>query len=457
MRALLPHLRLATRRTAALLALCAALACAPPCSAQSTPRDGDVFFTRDLSFKIPFDPLPPDSTVVEVRLYYSSDGGQTWKYATKARPNDRTFPFTAGREGLYYFATQTVDTQNRLFPVDFRQVAPSLKVRIITSNPTVYVQQIAPREGCSLAVQWNIPEDVTDPNSVVVEYRTVGSTIWTPLADAPRLLNASYHWNPALPGPLEVRVRVRDKVNNRGEQILQLQGPGARGSGPRPPDAANDEVKYVNSQDLVFKYNVEEAGPSGVKEVEVWMTEDKETWTKVQTQNDAKAPITYHAPREGRFGFRLVAVSGVGKAAGRPGRGSQPSFWVEVDTTAPVVELPLAPEVSGNYSSRQVTIRWSATDKNLAHNSVRILYASDKSGPWLLIADNRPDKGIHVWQVNKDIGARVYIRVEAVDRAGNTGQASTPNEVVIDLAEPKVTDVHVGPSKGGVTDLPRNP
>jgi hypothetical protein len=49
--------------------------------------------------------------------------------------------------------------------------------------------------------------------------------------------------------------------------------------------------------------------------------------------------------------------------------------------------------------------------------------------------------------VNNDVPAKVYIRVEAVDRAGNTGQAETPSEVLIDLAEPRVLDVQVSPAR----------
>jgi hypothetical protein len=435
-----------------LLAVLVVAVCVGPGSAQNAPRDGDIFYTSNLSFNIPFDPLPADTNVVRVRLHYSIDGGLTWRPGAEARPTDRTFPFRAEREGLYFFATQTQDNLGRFFPPDLRQVAPSLKVRIITSNPSIYLRQIAPREGCSAAVMWNIPEDGTDPNSVQVDYRTVSTTTWTPLPEAPRLLNGSYHWNPTLPGPLEVRVRVRDKVSHVGEQILMLEGSGTNRPGVRTSDSAFDDVKFVGSLDLTFKYNVEEVGPSGVKEVEVWMTEDKETWSKVMTEPNAKAPITYHVPHEGRFGFRLVAVSGVGKSIGRPTRGSPPSFWVEVDTTAPSVDLA-TPEVGGTFNSRQVTINWKATDKNLAPNPVKLLYAVDRNGPWNVIAENRPAQGLHIWQVNNDLPARVYIRVEAVDRAGNKGQAETLNEVVIDLAQPRVNIEQVGPAP---KDMPRD-
>jgi hypothetical protein len=451
-----PYLHCPCGLRVVLVALLLGVVCAAPGFGQA-PRDGDIFYTRDLSFKIPFDPLPPESNIVKVRLYYSIDGGLSWRPGAEARPNDRTFPFTADREGLYFFATQTVDTLGRPFPADLRQAAPSLKVRIITSNPTIYLQQINPREGCSLAVVWNIPEDVTDPNSLQADYRTVGSLTWTPLPEVPRLLNGSYHWNSTLPGPLEFRLRVKDKVNHLGEQTLLLQGPGSSRVPSRSNDAGLDDVKYVNSLDLTFRYNVVEVGPSGVKEVEVWMTEDKETWTKVQTESNVKAPITYHALHEGRFGFRLVAVSGVGKAAGRPSRGSLPSFWVEVDTTPPFVELVNPPEVGGNFSARQVTIRWKASDKNLAPNPVKLLYARDRSGPWTTIAENRPAQGLHIWQVSNDLPAKVFIRVEATDRAGNTGQAETPTEVVIDLSEPLVNDIQIGPVKDGPKDMQRNP
>jgi len=40
---------------------------------------------------------------------------------------------------------------------------------------------------------------------------------------------------------------------------------------------------------------------------------------------------------------------------------------------------------------------------------------------------------------------RLYVRVEAADRAGNVGSAQTPNPILVDLSKPKVNILNVEP------------
>ena len=59
---------------------------------------------------------------------------------------------------------------------------------------------------------------------------------------------------------------------------------------------------------------VKEAGPSGVKAVELWYTRDGRTWNQYE-ERDPKPPYVFEVHEEGIYGFTLIVRSGVGRSA----------------------------------------------------------------------------------------------------------------------------------------------
>jgi hypothetical protein len=200
----------------------------------------------------------------------------------------------------------------------------------------------------------------------------------------------------------------------------------------------------VNSKRISLNYAVRDVGPSGISGVELWYTRDGKTWTKYDGAPQRQPPFIVDVPEEGLYGFTLVARSGVGLGRQPPKAGELPQVWVEVDLTRPDVHL-LATETSYSAGTHNLTVRWSATDKNLAARPITLLYAEQPEGPWTLIAAHIENSGQYTGPLVPGVPNRIYVRVEAADLVGNVGAANSQSPVVIDLSQPAVSILTVEP------------
>jgi hypothetical protein len=144
------------------------------------------------------------------------------------------------------------------------------------------------------------------------------------------------------------------------------------------------------------------------------------------------------------YGFTLVAKSGVGIAKDPPVSGDMPQLWVVVDLTKPRVQL-LDVATAQVGKERTITVRWKATDPNLGRRSISLSYADKESGPWMPIANNLENNGSYAWTPPASAPATVLLRVEATDLAGNVGQATSSQAILLDTAKPLVEIVDAEP------------
>src|SRR5262249_28020090 len=150
---------------------------------------------------------------------------------------------------------------------------------------------------------------------------------------------------------------------------------------------------------------------------------------------------------EGVYGFTLVARSGVGLGERPPQLGDAPQVWVEVDLTRPTVQLQQV-LVGRGPDKGKLEISWTAQDKNLHATPITLSYATQAGGPWTPIpgAERIADKGRFVWQMPENVPYQFLLKVEAADKAGNIGEAVTPEMVKVDLSQPKVKILNVEPA-----------
>jgi hypothetical protein len=172
-----------------------------------------------------------------------------------------------------------------------------------------------------------------------------------------------------------------------------------------------------------------------VKTVEVWWTQERGIWQKYPSEFPPDAPFEIAVEGEGRYGFTLVAVSGVGHAESRPQAGDPPQVWVEVDLTPPAVQL-IGVDVGSGADKGTVTIRWRASDKFLAAQPITLSYGT-ADNQWVTIAANIANDGRYVWRMPEGLPYQFPIRVEAIDQAGNVGSDKTQKDVIVDLSIPK--------------------
>jgi hypothetical protein len=432
------------------------------------PGSLDATFANKREFRIPFNAGSGSQNIKELRLFVSTDQGRSWTQSSTAAPELQKFQFQADRDGTYWFSVQTLDQQGKLYPPTMSGAVASLKVIVDTQPPAVRLQPLPPRPG-EVGVNWKIDDENFDPalaDAVRLEFRRLGEVNWQPLLLAPGA--TQHYWNPNSGGTVEVRLRARDRAGNVGEGTATVSLTGA-GQGyqppstnPNPPPAAAPESellklgagerRFVRTKQVTVNCELKDFGPSGVSVVELWWTTDARSWTKKEYpvaagDDQTRKSVAFEAQSDGVYGITLLARSGVGLGDRPPQIGERPQMWIEVDTTKPTVNL-VGVVVGTGVDKGKVTVSWIAQDKNLTATPIALSYAEKMDGPWRPIADKLPNNRTYVWSLPPDgVPFQFHLKVEAIDLAGNVGEAITPNLVKVDLATPKVKIITVEPSK----------
>jgi hypothetical protein len=194
--------------------------------------------------------------------------------------------------------------------------------------------------------------------------------------------------------------------------------------------------QLINTTRASLEYRIDQIGPSGIGKVEVYMTADQgQTWQRLCDDPDRRSPVEFDLPGEGLYGIRLAITNGNGFGGTPPRRGDAPTCWIEVDTSAPFVQLrPVETQVSNGA----LEIRWQATDKNLGSEPVNLFYRSRADGPWQVIARNVKNDGVYRWTFPHE-ASQFFVKVEVTDLAGNVARAESANPVLLDVTEPRAT------------------
>ncbi len=429
----------------------------PCCPVQAQAIVGDTSYTKQTYFRIPFNTDPSERRLKQVQLYYSSDQGQIWHPYNSVTPDQKFFDFQASGDGVYWFAVRTVDADGRGNPLSMQGARPGLKVCVDTQSPTIRLRPLPSREA-EVGVEWDVRDDNLDATSLRLEYRLPGIVEWLPLGGEMAATGQRY-WKPAAPGAVEVRLKARDRADNWGEEKTVVGGSNLTGSGANNLTGSNNNdsrpivgdqgVHLVNNKRISLNYEIKEVGPSRVSLVALWLTRDGRNWQKFKEdtgngQAGPQPPFIVEIGEEGQYGFTLLARSGVGLGERPPQVGDPPQVWVEVDLTKPQVRI-LNVDPPRSVDDRNLTISWSASDKNLGRQPITLSYAEQTDGLWTPIASNLENTGRHVWPMPANVPFRLYVRVEAADRAGNVGSAQTPNPILVDLSKPKVNILNVEP------------
>ncbi len=227
---------------------------------------------------------------------------------------------------------------------------------------------------------------------------------------------------------------------------------------PAETAAAQPPTRSVNSRLFEMEYRVESAGSSAVPSVELWGTRDGgATWSRFGIDNDGRSPMLVSVDQEGLYGFKIAVAGGAGVSPQAPAKGAAADMLISVDLTRPLTRIA-AVEPGAGGEAGQLLIRWEASDARLAERPVS-LYARDAAGgEWFPIAAEIENTGHYVWSAGPQVPARLLVRLEVRDEAGNVGASETPQAVVIGQS-PAETPVGQQPAPsaqiGGVKPLGR--
>jgi hypothetical protein len=478
------------------LGLVLLLAAAGRVQAQGDPVPAKMY-TNKMSF---FLPIKLDDAArrsqKEVLLFVKYNGGE-WKQQDAVPPTQEGFRYKVTQDGEYWFGVVLVDQQGRRNPPDVSREPPALMVVVDTQPPAVEIQP-ASLPGGKAGVRLNVLDANLDSRATTVTC-LMSDQSWRNLMPNDNNPNVYALTGTEAPNGW-VRVVAADRAGNitrREISVRELTGTAPRDGGvtnagglstqfpethtqrtafqqPEPPKTAAANVNpplppaplstavnpdavpaphavkhaggmLLNTTRASINYRLEHVGPSGVGKVEVWVTSDKgQTWKCMGEDGDKKSPAEVTLPGDGVYGVKLVVTNGNGFGGKAPVAGEAPTSVVEVDTTAPKLELGAMDATS---HPGHITVRWTATDKNLDGEPVELYYATRREGPWLPIARSVKNDGTYRWAFPRDATTQFYIRVDVTDAAGNVARAETPTPVVLDVSEPNATVVNI--SGGG--------
>ncbi|MCS7016692.1 MAG: hypothetical protein NZM42_11320 [Gemmatales bacterium] len=402
----------------------------------------EPFYVNQPNFRIPFQIEATERLRLrEVQLWVSMNQGSSWHEVSRAAPQEGHFSYRAAHDGVYWFLVRTVDVEGRVHPWSVEGARPGLVVVVDTIAPRVQLQALSPARQ-EVGVSWEVHDEHLDLNTLELEGRLPGSD-WQ-IQPIDRRAQGTRWWEAPPRGPVEVRLRVRDKAGNVGQASLVLPNvAGSAGFSPAPQESQASggtlggvPMRIVNSSEVSLAYSLEDVGPSGIACVELWMTRDGKVWTKLGEDDDRISPIIARLPGEGLYGLALAVRNGVGNGQPPPRAGEPPQLWLEVDLTPPRVQI-LGCEPSRGGENGILTVTWSASDKNLAARPISLYYATRPEGPWTTIATELENTGRFVWRIPTGTPYQFYLRIEAVDRAGNVGTAETSKPIIVDLSVPR--------------------
>jgi len=208
-----------------------------------------------------------------------------------------------------------------------------------------------------------------------------------------------------------------------------ISRPAAEG---QPLEYGGRPLHLARSRTFTWDYEIPAVRrTAGPLRAELWTTRDGGlTWQKAATDKDGRSPIDVDLPAAGFYGVRLELVADVPDAAGGPRSGAEADAWIGIDEEPPQVEL-IGVDRDETSGVDALVIRYAARDPLLGANSVRLLYSPNAEGPWATIAAGAANEQAHRWEPGKNVPARVFIRIEATDAAGNQATAVSDEAVSI--------------------------
>ena len=194
---------------------------------------------------------------------------------------------------------------------------------------------------------------------------------------------------------------------------------------------SESEVNFSRQGEFSLDYEFEAVGARGIQKVELWGTRDAgQSWVYWGEDPDKTSPFDISTSESGLYGFRMVAVDGQNLTSPQPQPGDQAEIYIMVDKTTPVVEL-VAARYGEMEEAGSLIIEYTYQDDNPVARPISLSFSDSPSGPWTTIATGLESTGRYVWPADPRLPKNLYLRVEATDRAGNTGIDISPTAISI--------------------------
>jgi hypothetical protein len=204
------------------------------------------------------------------------------------------------------------------------------------------------------------------------------------------------------------------------EQTPSIDAAAAVTPPPYDPSRVDREgTLYSNNRLFSLDYAIDHDLGASVARVELWGTVDQGiSWEKWGTDEDRQSPFDIEVEQDGLFGFTMVIVGANGVASQRPLPGDGPDAWIRVDTVSPQARIVSALYGKGSEAGSLI-IEYQAADEFFGDRPLSLSWSASPQGPWRTFASGARNHGRYVWIPEAGTPPTVYLRLEAVDAAGN--------------------------------------
>ena len=220
-------------------------------------------------------------------------------------------------------------------------------------------------------------------------------------------------------------------------------------SGPTDDGKSAESPTMLASLTANLEFELEAMENQEIERLELWATQDEgRTWKLLAEDRDGESPVRTEFPGEGKYGLRLAPITQTGFSGLPPAPGDTPECSVIVDVTPPHLRFRGA-ELLLDRANPSLEISWRADDANLDAESLRLSYSASPEGPWTEIAAGAAPDNRYVWELRRDLPARLYLKIEATDQAGNRGSDVSTQPLRLDRLRPRATLKKITPASFG--------
>jgi len=221
----------------------------------------------------------------------------------------------------------------------------------------------------------------------------------------------------------------------------------------RDPNAANQaadligqaNTQIISSKRFQLNYDINAIDPSGVGQVDLWVTRDRgKTWQVWGQDTDNTSPFPAEVQEEGLYGFRIVVRSRDGLTGRGPMSGDAPDMWILVDVQSPMTKITSVPYGRGSEAGKLI-INYRAADPHLSLRPIRLYWSPSPTSDWTAIEEGLRNEERFVWKVPRNVPDRIFLRIEAHDKAGNVGVHNLSQAIDVSGLVPRGTIFGVVP------------
>ena len=374
-------------------------------------------------------------------VWMSKDGRQNWsRFSPQGQPGG-AIDFKAEEEGVFEFITVGVDKignrERNLSP----QTPPAFRVVVDRSAPRVNAAAAAEpglaKAGAQHEYTWEAVDPYLASEPVELQVQFKKNPGWNTVARGlPARGRRRFTLPEAADDVAEVRFAATDRsgnvgVSSAGSLVFDRLPPQGRITGPSTAPNLETEISY----------EVSDPGAADLVAVTLWISANNgRNWRKLADAPPKSGSVKTTLPGPGNYGLAISATDSIGNQLAAPTRGSKPGFVVSTDVAPPKLE-PLGWVEKGQVISAltPVTLKWKATDDNLAERPVTVEFSHDGGRHWILVAKDQPASGEISWAPPKGVNsAACLLRLSARDVLGNPSQVSS-SRFITDNKPPATT------------------